>query len=39
MPKGYNTQSGYIGFVNGEKMFFSCERDYLDYIKEDSEDE
>ena len=33
--KGYHTASGYVGFLlNGEKMFFAPEQEYLDYIKE-----
>lgn len=37
--KGYNIESGYIGYVNGIKRFFSCEADYREYIEEDSNDE
>ena len=30
--KGYNTQSGYFGYVDAQYMFFSCESDYLEYM-------
>lgn len=30
--KGYNTSSGYMGYVGGEYILFSCEDDYLEYI-------
>lgn len=31
--KGYNVEEGYMGFVNGEYMLFSCERDYIEYVE------
>lgn len=30
--KGYNTATGYMGYVNGDYMLFASELDYLDYI-------
>lgn len=30
--KGYNTASGYMGYVDGEYILFASEDDYLDYI-------
>ena len=30
--KGYTTESGYMGFVNGAYMLFACEEDYRDYM-------
>lgn len=30
--KGYSVENGYMGFVEGRYMLFSCEDDYLDYI-------
>lgn len=32
--KGYNTASGYMGWVNGEYMLFATEDDYLEYVEE-----
>jgi len=32
--KGYNTSTGYMGFVDGEYHLFASESDYLDYIAE-----
>ena len=26
--KGYNTENGYMGYVNGEYQLFVCEADY-----------
>ena len=31
--KGYNTPDGYMGFVEGRYILFSCERDYLEYTQ------
>lgn len=31
--KGYSTQSGYMGFVNGTYMLFACEEDYREYME------
>lgn len=31
-PKGYLTQSGYMGLVDGKYMLFATEEDYEDYI-------
>lgn len=30
--KGYATETGYMGFVDGIYMLFSSERDYLEYL-------
>ncbi len=35
--KGYNTQSGYMGLVNGEYMLFATEEDYREYLEAVSE--
>lgn len=31
--KGYVTPFGYMGFINGRYILFSCEADYLDYAR------
>ena len=31
--KGYNVESGYMGYVNGRYMLFACEADYLEYFE------
>ena len=31
--KGYPTEEGYMGFINGEYMLFASEADYMDYIE------
>ena len=36
--KGYDVPEGYMGFVDGQYMLFATESDYLDYIR-DEEDE
>ena len=33
--KGYATESGYMGFVEGTYMLFACEDDYREYMEED----
>lgn len=32
--KGYNTDNGYMGLVNGRYMLFASEEDYIEYISE-----
>ena len=32
--KGYFTDSGYMGFVDGEYMLFASEEDYFSFIEE-----
>ncbi len=32
--KGYTTESGYMGYVNGSYILFSCEDDYKDYMED-----
>lgn len=32
--RGYLTDAGYMGMVNGKYMLFSCEDDYRDYVSE-----
>lgn len=32
--KGYNTSSGYMGFVNGIYILFATEDEYLEYMEE-----
>ena len=36
--KGYCTESGYMGYVDGSYILFSCEDDYLDYVEETAGD-
>ena len=36
--KGYFTESGYMGYVDGSYILFSCEDDYLDYVEETAGD-
>ena len=31
--KGYIIDAGYMGYVDGRYMLFSCEQDYYDYLK------
>lgn len=31
--KGYTTETGYMGYVDGSYMLFSCESDYMDYME------
>ena len=33
--KGYVTESGYMGYVDGRYVLFSSESDYLEYAGED----
>ena len=33
MPKGYDTDEGYMGLVNGVYILFANYRDYRDYIE------
>ncbi len=30
--KGYYTNDGYMGYVDGSYMLFACEGDYEDYV-------
>jgi hypothetical protein len=32
--KGYNTAAGYMGYVEGEYILFSCEQDYYEFIND-----
>ena len=32
--KGYSTEYGYMGYVDGEYMLFSDEGDYLEYLQD-----
>ena len=32
--KGYHTESGYMGYVNGKYMLFASEEDYFEYLQE-----
>lgn len=34
MEKGYFTDNGFYGYVDGEYMLFATESDYIEYIKE-----
>ena len=31
--KGYNTEDGYMGYVNGEYLLFACEADYSEWVE------
>ena len=31
--KGYNTENGYMGYVNGSYMLFASESEYREYIE------
>ena len=31
--KGYSTEFGYMGYVDGEYMLFSDEGDYIEYME------
>lgn len=31
--KGYNTEEGYMGYVEGTWMLFSCEADYYEFME------
>ena len=33
--KGYNTEIGYYGYVNGTYILFASEADYKEYLEED----
>ncbi len=32
--KGYSTESGYMGYVDGRYILFSCENDYREYFED-----
>lgn len=32
--KGYNTENGYMGYVNGEYQLFASEADYREWMEE-----
>lgn len=32
--KGYYTESGYMGYVEGRYVLFSSETDYLEYVRD-----
>lgn len=32
--KGYSTQTGFMGLVDGEYMLFASEEDYYDYLED-----
>ncbi len=32
--KGYSTDNGYMGYVDGAYQLFACEADYRDYVEE-----
>lgn len=32
--KGYHTQKGYMGYVDGRYMLFASEAEYYDYMQE-----
>lgn len=33
MLKGYYTDAGYMGYVNGVYMLFATESDYIEYVE------
>lgn len=34
--KGYSTEHGYMGYVEGSYMLFACEDDYREYLEDTS---
>jgi len=32
--KGYTTESGFMGYVNGKYMLFASEREYREYLED-----
>lgn len=32
--KGYSTENGYMGFVDGTYRLFACEADYLEWLED-----
>lgn len=32
--KGYYTQTGYMGYIQGKYMLFASESEYYEYVKE-----
>lgn len=32
--KGYVTESGYMGYVDGAYVLFACESDYIEYAED-----
>ena len=32
--KGYSTEAGYMGYVDGRYILFSCENDYREYFED-----
>lgn len=32
--RGYHTDKGYMGYVDGEYMLFSCEADYYEFLED-----
>ena len=32
--KGYNTEDGYIGYVNGVYILFASESDYIEWLED-----
>ena len=37
--KGYATENGYMGYVDGSYLLFADENDYLDYIRNTGEND
>ena len=35
--KGYNTESGFMGYVNGVYILFASEDDYIAFLEESEE--
>ena len=35
--KGYNTEIGFMGYVDGRYILFSCEEDYNEYMENTEE--
>lgn len=33
--KGYTTESGYMGYVDGRYVLFASESDYIDFAEDD----
>ncbi len=32
--KGYNTENGYMGYVDGDYRLFASESDYMEYMED-----
>lgn len=37
--KGFTTDNGYMGYINGEYMLFASEEDYFEFYSDSDSDE